>query len=847
MNNKILKKDYIFLDVDVKSQDDAFAFIADQALNMKLITSKKALISGFKNRELEGTTGFEDGFSIPHARIKEVQEAAVFVLRFKNDVDWKSMDNKFTKVAIALLIPEGPNGDQHLEILSSIAIKMMDENFKKVLKTSKDVNKILQVLNQNKKQTKENNTKSLNKNLKQLNIVGVTACVVGIAHTYMAEDRLISAAKELGYNVRIETQGSKGIGTPLKAIEIENADIVILATDTAIDTSRFAGKRVYSCKVGEAIKAPQKIIETALKDAAVINSDSKITSFDNKKSVSSAGKKEGVLQHILAGIGYMIPVIVLGGICLAFSLGLAKAIWGPTANTMGQTVLPNGDLSPIVSQWGPLHVLELIGGGAFALMIPILAGFIGNSIAGRAAIAPAMVGAFIGNTPSSLSNWIPGMGIIETPMGFIGAIIAGLAVGYFVRWVNTWRVPKSLAPAMPIFFIPLIAGIGISIIFIYVLGAPIGWLMQQISTGIKTAYQGNIGIGVGLGLGLVLGAMAGFDMGGPINKIAFITSSALITQGIEQPMGAMAAGIPVAPLGMGLTTVLFKKFFSDAERGMGISAMIMGTIGISEGAIPFAIRDPKRAVICNVAGSAVAGGIAGAFLITDAAAHGGPIVAILGAVPYGLSTFYYFIAVAAGVAVTTLSYGLWLTYDAGKYGSVKKAHVLHLNILSENKKEDIRTLNEKALKIKQDGKEKIKAAKLEGLETNNVNEQTLRELAVIKTDKENVINKYKNDVLKSKESYKNISILEKEFIKSKKSEIDDFEKNVNNKLKSEIAKINEQHQLLKNEQNKAKKTKALVELRDKKSLIKQDALNLKNNNSEKLRKDFVVRYNQELI
>jgi fructose PTS system EIIBC or EIIC component len=210
---------------------------------------------------------------------------------------------------------------------------------------------------------------------------------------------------------------------------------------------------------------------------------------------------------------------------------------------------------------------------------------------------------------------------------------------------------------MPIFFIPLIAGIGISIIFIYVIGGPIGFIMDKVSIAIKNAYQGTIGVGVGLALGALIGAMAGFDMGGPINKIAFVTSSALITQGIQQPMGAMATAVSVAPIGMGLSTILFRRFFNENERGLGIAALIMGCIGISEGAIPFAIRDPRRAIPSNVVGSLVAGAIGGALQVTDAAAHGGPIVAVLGAVPYGVMTLYFFIAVIAGVAVTTTMYG----------------------------------------------------------------------------------------------------------------------------------------------------------------------------------------------
>lgn len=315
-------------------------------------------------------------------------------------------------------------------------------------------------------------------------------------------------------------------------------------------------------------------------------------------------------------------------------------------------------------------------------MIPVLAGFIANSIAGRAAIAPAM----------------------------------------------------------PIFFIPLTAGIAISIIFIYVLGAPIGYVMNQIQAEIEKAYNSrNIGILVRLGLGIILGAMAGFDMGGPINKIAFITCSALITAGVQQPMGAMSAAIPVAPLGMGLSTILFKRFYSEEEQGMGIAAMIMGTIGISEGAIPFAIRDSKRAIICNVLGSAVARGIASAFMLTDAAAHGGPIVAILGAIPYGPITIYYFIAVAAGVGVTTSLYGIWQLKDAGAFGSVKESHVLHLEQLKLKKHQKIKELK---LEIKNLKQQNASEAKINNEKINNEIKETEIKNCNIKLRK-----KYKEEYL----------------------------------------------------------------------------------------------------
>ncbi|WP_342269131.1 fructose-specific PTS transporter subunit EIIC [Spiroplasma endosymbiont of Aspidapion aeneum] len=749
--DKIFKEEFIFLNEEINSKKEAFEFIAQKAFEFKISTSVEALINGLNKREEEGSTGFEDGFAIPHARIKEIVEPAVFVVKFKNGIDWQSMDGKKTKVAIALLVPKGKNGDQHLEILSDIATKLTNEKFKKGLIAAKTKDAVLKLL------MSENNKKDQNittKNSKTKgNIVGITACIVGIAHTYMAEEKLLETGKKLGYNIRIETQGSRGVGGKLTEQEIENADIVILATDTSIDKSRFIGKKVYSLKVSDAIKNPEKTINEAFEKGATF-SPLRNDSFSNKNGKKEADRSQGPLQHILAGISYMIPIIILGGICLAFSIGIAKAAWGPTAGTNGK----NGD-----STWNVLNTLNIIGGAAFTLMIPILGAFIANSISGRSAIAPALVSSYIGNsagtinpdnttTPGDLMPWISGMKVVQTPLGFIGAIIAGLSVGYFVKWVNTWRVPKSLAPAMPIFFVPIVAGVGMSFIFIYVIGAPVGWVMQNVQDGIKDVYNsGTISIGVGLGFGIILGAMAGFDMGGPINKIAFVTCSMLVTSKIYYPMGAMAAGIPVAPLGMGLSTIIFRRFFNNNEKGLGVSAMIMGSIGISEGAIPFAIRDPKRAIVCNVIGSGVAGGIAGAFKIEDSAAHGGPIVAILGAVPYGVQTLYFFIAIICGVIVTTFTYGFWLIKDAGAYGSVKEAHVRLIADSRADKADKIEALRNEKREAKREGK-------------NDLVLSILSEIAKIKADT-------KAKIAISKQAYLANKADEADFIKTQKQSI----------------------------------------------------------------------------
>ncbi|AHI53514.1 PTS system fructose-specific IIABC component [Spiroplasma sabaudiense Ar-1343] len=757
MTDDIFKSELIFLDQQLNSKAEVFDFIAEVSLKNQLTNNKQALISGFENREQEGSTGFEDGFAIPHARIAEVKQAAVFIIRLKNGVDWNSLDGKPTNVVIALLVPDGPSGDEHLSILSSIATKLLNEDFKSKMNLAKSKKQILELLRAKEDQSSAiKELQSENQNAK-LKVVAITACITGIAHTYLAEEKLLQELPKHGYSIRVETQGSKGVGTPLKESEIKEADLVIFATDTNVDKSRFIGKKCYQTKVAKAMKDPLGTVKNAIDLGTIIEGK---TNFQTKSSKD----REGVMSHIMAGISYMIPVIVLGGICLAFSIGIAKAIWGPTAGTDG----PNGEY-----KWGILNTMSLVGGAAFAMMIPILAGFIGNSISGRAAIAPAMVGAFLGNNPANFMP-LPGMDVVATPAGFLGAIAAGLMAGYAVKWINTWRVPRTLQAAMPIFFIPIVVGLGIGLLFIYVIGGPIGWLMDQISKGFSQAYKSKLGVFAGLGLGMALGAMAGFDMGGPVNKIAFVTGSALITAGIYEPMGAVAAAIPVAPLGMGITTLVVPKFFDKDTKNLGIAAIIMGCIGISEGAIPFAIRDPKRAVVSNVLGSAVAGGIAGALMVTNAAAHGGPIVAILGAVPYGLQTLFFFIAIIAGVATTTLVYSSWLLYDAGKPGSVKEAHVERLYQLNQNCKSEINDLKEQIFIKKSVSKKQIREAKLSNQDFNKIKTATNSEIQEIQEKIKQTKNDYNLQKEKAKIAFNLIKKDEATFLKTKVSEVKEF-------------------------------------------------------------------------
>lgn len=453
-----------------------------------------------------------------------------------------------------------------------------------------------------------------------MKIVGVTKCPTGIAHTYMAAEKLETMGKELGMEIKIETQGSQGTENKLTAKEIADADYVVIAADVAIDEKdRFNGKKVLEMPIKGAIKDPKKVL-TTLNETAKLQGGAVVTEASGQTG-SEAGN---VMKYLMNGASHMIPFVVVGGLFIALALAI-----GGTPTDEGMQITSTFWLA-----------VNNIGAASFGLMYPILAGFIAFAIAGRAAFVPAMVGAQVAVSPTILGT--------EAGTGFIGCIVAGYAAGYLVKWMNGWKVPKAIKPVMPIFVIPLISVSIISAAFILILGQPIAWLMNGLNSLLAMLSASP---STAIPLGLVLGAMVAVDMGGPINKVAFLFGVASIAEGNPQIMGAVAAAIPVPPLGLGLATFIAKKKFTEEEQGSGLSAFLMGLIGITEGAIPFASADPKRVIPSIIAGSAVAGALAAVFGITDVVPHGGPIVGILGATN---NLLLFLVCIAVGTVITAL-------------------------------------------------------------------------------------------------------------------------------------------------------------------------------------------------
>jgi PTS system fructose-specific IIC component len=447
--------------------------------------------------------------------------------------------------------------------------------------------------------------------------VAITACPTGVAHTFMAAEKLQQTAEALGHQIKVETQGAIGVENALSAEDIAQADGVIIAADKDIDKARFVGKRVLVTGVADGIHKAAELIERV--QAAPL-----YAAAGEPVAPSSAKDRGAVYKALMNGVSYMIPFVVTGGLMIAVSLSL-----GGKPDPAGGLVIPAD------SFWSSINQIGAVG---FLLMVPILSGYIAYAIADRPGLAPGMIVGWIANTGTFYDS--------KVGAGFLGAIVTGFMVGYLVLWIKTWPVPKQVKAIMPIIVIPIVATTVVGLAFVYFLGSPIAGIFGAL-TGWLSGLQG----GQAALLGVVLGLMIGFDMGGPVNKTAFLFGAGLIASGNLTVMGICAAAIPVPPLALGLATIVRKRLFGAEERDLGYAALFMGLFGITEGAIPFAAADPLRVIPANMIGAGVAGAIAGIGGVGDAVPHGGPIVALLGAVS---QVGWFTLAVVAGVATTCL-------------------------------------------------------------------------------------------------------------------------------------------------------------------------------------------------
>ncbi|MFK9093050.1 fructose-specific PTS transporter subunit EIIC [Bacillus salipaludis] len=451
-------------------------------------------------------------------------------------------------------------------------------------------------------------------------ILAVTACPVGIAHTYMAAENLQKAGKALGVDIKVETQGSIGVENALTDQDIAEADGIIIAADKEVSKDRFAGKRVIVTGVQDGIRKPEELIKQ-IQNGEVPVFKPELASVGGAKK--SGSKENPIYKHLMNGVSYMVPFIVVGGLLIAIAL------------TLGGEQTPGGIKIPDGSFW---KQIESLGGTAFMFMVPILAGFIAVSIADRPGLVPGMIGGYIAANGSFYGS--------EAGAGFIGGIIAGFLAGYVALGIKKIKVPKAVQPVMPIIFIPILASVIVGLLFIYVIGNPVASVFEGLTTWLAGMQGGS-----SIVLAMILGAMIAVDMGGPFNKVAFLFGSAMIGEGNYEIMGPIAAAICIPPIGLGLATFINKRKFSQTERDAGKASFTMGLFGITEGAIPFAAQDPLRVIPSIVVGSMVGSVVAMLSGVGDRVAHGGPIVAVLGAVDH---VVMFFVAVIVGVIVTAI-------------------------------------------------------------------------------------------------------------------------------------------------------------------------------------------------
>lgn len=598
---------------------------------------------GVYAREEEGTTGIGEGIAIPHCKSDAVSKPGLAAMVIKDGVDFDALDGE--KVSLIFLIA-APNTEDnvHLDVLSKLSVLLMDENFTHGLRNAKTVEEFLSVIDQaeaekdaeeekkNSADTKEAAEEKNTENGKL--ILAVTGCPNGIAHTYMAAENIEKKAKELGCRVKVETRGSGGAKNVLTKAEIAEAACIIVAADTQVPMDRFAGRPVIQCKVSDGISKAEELLDRALNgNVPLYQAKGSGQAADSEEESDSVGHQ--IYKHLMNGVSHMLPFVIGGGILIAiaflidgFAVDLNSLPFDERSNF--------GTITPMAAMF------KSIGGVAFGFMLPILAGFIAMSIADRPGLAVGFVGGAIAANGTS---------------GFLGALVAGFVAGYLVRLLKKLfeKLPEGLEGIKPMLLYPVIGIFLIGVIMTYVVEPPIGALNVMINNGLNSMNGAKAIL-----LGALLGGMMSVDMGGPVNKAAYVFGTASIAAGNYNIMAAVMVGGMVPPLAIALATMFFKNKFTEEERKAGPTNIVMGLSFISEGAIPFAASDPLRVLPSCIIGSAVAGALSMAFNCTLMAPHGGIFVFLTVGHP-----LLYLISLAVGSVVGCVILGL-LKKDVSK-------------------------------------------------------------------------------------------------------------------------------------------------------------------------------------
>lgn len=585
-------------------------------------------------REEEGTTGIGMGIAIPHCKSDAVIKAGLAAMVVKDGVEFESLDGTPAKIIFLIAAPNTED-NVHLQVLSKLSVMLMDEQFTNSLINAGSVDEFLNIIDSAEKAKDEKEAVKEAKAKEPVEvkkddvfIVAVTACPTGIAHTYMAAEAIEKKAKELGYQVKVETRGSGGAKNVLTDDEIAKAAGVIVACDTNVPTDRFDGKKVIECQVSDGInKAEELIKRIAAGDAPVFKASGK-----KEASHSSVGGKESIghkiYKHLMNGVSHMLPFVVGGGILIA----IAFLIDGFSVDLNSLPADQRANFGTITQA---AAMFKGIGGTAFGFMLPILAGFIAMSIADRPGLAVGFVGGSIAANGTS---------------GFLGALVAGFVAGYIVLLLKKVfsKLPESLDGMKPVLLYPLLGIFLVGVIMQFLVEPPIGALNTAINNGLNGLNGASAVV-----LGILLGGMMSVDMGGPVNKAAYVFGTASIAAGNYNIMAAVMIGGMVPPIAIALATIFFKNKFTAEERKAGPTNFIMGLSFITEGAIPFAASDPLHVLPACVVGSAVAGGLSMAFGCTLMAPHGGIFV-----VPTIGNPLMYLVALVIGAFIACGLLGL---------------------------------------------------------------------------------------------------------------------------------------------------------------------------------------------
>ena len=644
----VLNKNVMLFDLQATDKEGVINEMVQSLVDNGVVTDFETFKAGIMNREAQTSTGLGDGIAMPHSKNEAVKEATVLFAKSNKGVDYASLDGQPTDLFFMIAAPEGAN-DTHLAALAELSKYLMKPGFADKLRKASTPDQVIAAFDaeeqvaaaeEAKKAEAVKEAASSDKPL----IVAVTACTTGIAHTYMAEEALIKKGEEMGVTVRVETNGASGVGNRLTAEEIAKAEGVIIAADKAVETARFNGKKLISKPVAAGIRQTEELIQTILDGKAdVFHAENAAEASASQEKLSLGG---AFYKHLMSGVSQMLPFVIGGGILIALAF-LIDQILG----------VPQDQLSQLGSYHELAAQFKTIGGAAFGFMLPVLAGYIGFSIAEKPGFVAGFIAGSIASSGSAFGNIAFGAAKGELPAavssGFLGALVGGFLAGGVILVLRKALagLPRSLDGIRSILLLPLL-GVGLTGFLMFLINIP----MAAINTGLNNFLSSLSGSSAVL-LGLLVGGMMAVDMGGPVNKAAYVFATGTLAESVASGgsivMAAVMAAGMVPPLAVFVATVLFKDKFTKEERDSGLTNIVMGLSFITEGAIPFGAADPARAIPSFIAGSALTGALVGLAGLKLMAPHGGIFVIALTSNP-----LLYILFVLIGAVVSGILFGL---------------------------------------------------------------------------------------------------------------------------------------------------------------------------------------------